>query len=114
MQEQQRQQLLQLTQEHALLKDRLAGYTRYEELSRQLQPELRALFPGVQRLALAPVAEPEGDSTLCYVVGLLSLEGTAELSAADRERLESWLRTRLGGDSLLLVEPSTPRGRRTR
>ena len=111
VQEQQRQQLLQLTQEHALLTDRLAGYMRYEELSRQLQPELRALFPGVQRLALAPVAEPEGDSTLRYVVGLLSLEESKVLTAADRERLEAWLRTRLGGDSLLLVERSAPRGR---
>ena len=111
VQEQQRQQLLQLTQEHALLTDRLAGYMRYEELSRQLQPELRALFPGVQHLALAPVAEPEGDSTLRYVVGLLSLEESKVLTAADRERLEAWLRTRLGGDSLLLVERPVPRGR---
>ena len=111
VQEQQRQQLLQLTQEHALLTDRLAGYMRYEELSRQLQPELRALFPGVQHLALAPVAEPEGDSTLRYVVGLLSLEESKALTAADRERLEAWLRTRLGGDSLLLVQRPAPRGR---
>lgn len=101
-----RQQLLDLSSQTALLSEQLAGYVRYEELSMALRPELKALFPQVKTLSLSPVSEMQRDTTAQrhFVAVLVGTDGSRRLSGADMGKLRQWLQARMPADSLVIIE----------
>jgi uncharacterized hydrophobic protein (TIGR00271 family) len=101
-----RQQLLELSAQTASLSSMLDDYIRLDNLSGELRPELKALFPQVKTLGLSRIAEAESDTTLQhrYVVALVSTGGSQRLAPSDRKKLQEWLLARTGADSLVVVE----------
>ncbi|MBR5698493.1 MAG: DUF389 domain-containing protein [Prevotella sp.] len=101
-----RQQLMELSSQTALLSEQLEGYVRYEEIATALRPELKVLFPQVRSLSLSPVSEVQRDTTAArhFVVALVGMDGGRRLPAADAAKLRQWLQSRVGGDSLVVIE----------
>lgn len=104
-QENEKQKLLEISADNAELTQRLAAYTRCEELCEELRPELAVLFPSVRSLSLSRAVEVQRDTTTNehFVLAAFAIDEGATWSAEDAYRLESWLKTRLSEDRVVLL-----------
>ena len=104
-QENEKQKLLEISADNAELTQRLAAYTRCEELCEELRPELAVLFPSVRSLSLSRAVEVQRDTTTNehFVLAAFAIDEGAAWSAEDAYRLESWLKTRLSEDRVVLL-----------
>ena len=104
-QETEKQKLLELSSDNATLTQRLATYTHCEEEAEAIRPELAALFPAVRALSLSRTVEVQRDTTATshFVTAVFTVDKGAAWSASDAHRFEAWLKTRLSGDSVVLL-----------
>ena len=104
-QETEKQKLLELSSDNATLTQRLATYTHCEEEAEAIRPELAALFPAVRALSLSRTVEVQRDTTATshFVTAVFTVDKGAAWSASDTHRFEAWLKTRLSGDSVVLL-----------
>ncbi|MBE6255532.1 MAG: DUF389 domain-containing protein [Prevotella sp.] len=104
--ESEQRQLVQLSAENTLLSQQLNDYKRYETLAAEIRPELHALFPHVNKIALQRVAEVNRDSTDThhYVAAIIDDDGRRSLSHEETEKLHDWLQARLKADSLVVIK----------
>ena len=104
-QETEKQKLLELSSDNATLTQRLATYTHCEEVAEAIRPELAALFPAVRALSLSRSVEVQRDTTATshFVTAVFTVDKGAAWSASDTHRFEAWLKTRLSGDSVVLL-----------
>lgn len=104
-QENEKQKLLEISADNAELTQRLTAYTRCEELCEELRPELAVLFPSVRSLSLSRAVEVQRDTTTNehFVLAAFAIDEGAAWSAEDAYRLESWLKTRLSEDRVVLL-----------
>lgn len=104
-QETEKQKLLELSSDNATLTQRLATYTHCEEVAEAIHPELAALFPAVRALSLSRTVEVQRDTTATshFVTAVFTVDKGAAWSASDAHRFEAWLKTRLSGDSVVLL-----------
>lgn len=104
-QETEKQKLLELSSDNATLTQRLATYTHCEEEAEAIRPELAALFPAVRALSLSRSVEVQRDTTATshFVTAVFTVDKGAAWSASDAHRFEAWLKTRLSGDSVVLL-----------
>ena len=101
-----RQQIIELSAQATTLAAQLEGYARLDDLSAELRPELKALFPQVRSIGLSRVTETMSDTALQhrFVVALVGTAPNKRLNPADRQKLQEWLQTRTAADSLVLIE----------
>ena len=101
-----RQQIIELSAQATTLAAQLEGYARLDDLSSELRPELKALFPQVRSIGLSRVTETLSDTTLQhrFVVALVGTAPSKRPNPADRQKLQEWLQTRTAADSLVLIE----------
>lgn len=104
-QETEKQKLLELSSDNATLTQRLATYTHCEEVAEAIRPELAVLFPAVRALSLSRSVEVQRDTTATshFVTAVFTVDKGAAWSASDAHRFEAWLKTRLSGDSVVLL-----------
>lgn len=104
-QENEKQKLLEISADNAELTQRLTAYTRCEELCEELRPELAVLFPSVRSLSLSRAVEVQRDTTTTehFVLAAFAIDEGAAWSAEDTYRFESWLKTRLSEDRVVLL-----------
>ena len=104
-QETEKQKLLELSSDNATLTQRLATYTHCEEVAEAIRPELAVLFPAVRTLSLSRTVEVQRDTTATshFVTAVFTVDKGAAWSASDAHRFEAWLKTRLSGDSVVLL-----------
>ena len=104
-QETEKQKLLELSSDNATLTQRLATYTHCEEVAEAIRPELAVLFPAVRALSLSRSVEVQRDTTATshFVTAIFTVDKGAAWSASDAHRFEAWLKTRLSGDSVVLL-----------
>jgi uncharacterized hydrophobic protein (TIGR00271 family) len=101
-----RQQIIELSVQVTALATQLEGYTRLDDLSTELRPELKVLFPQVTSIGLSRVTETLCDTTLQhhFVVALVGTATSERLNPDDHQKLQEWLQTRTAADSLVLIE----------
>lgn len=101
-----RQQIIELSAQATTLAAQLEGYARLDDLSTELRPELKTLFPQVRSIGLSRVTETLSDTALQhrFVVALVGTAPNKRLNPADRQKLQEWLQTRTAADSLVLIE----------
>lgn len=104
-QETEKQKLLELSSDNATLTQRLATYTHCEEVAEAIRPELAVLFPAVRALSLSRSVEVQRDTTATshFVTAVFTVDKGTAWSASDAHRFEAWLKTRLSGDSVVLL-----------
>ena len=88
------------------LTTQLNSYTRLDNLSAEIRPEMSTLFPQVNTLALARAAEAVGDTVNQhhYVIALVGVAANKSLTPMDRLKLQQWLQIRIDEDSLVVIE----------
>ena len=86
------------------LTNRLAQYTRLEQITPEVQKELKSLYPQISAISLSKVVQSRRDTsaTHSFVAAIITLDNKAHLSAADRSRLHDWLKARVKADSLVV------------
>ena len=104
-QETEKQKLLELSSDNATLTQRLATYTHCEEVAEAIRPELAVLFPAVRAFSLSRSVEVQRDTTATshFVTAVFTVDRGVTWSASDARRFEAWLKTRLSGDSVVLL-----------
>ena len=104
-QETDKQKFLELSSDNATLTQRLATYTHCEEVAEAIRPELAVLFPAVRTLSLSRTVEVQRDTTATshFVTAVFTVDRGVTWSASDARRFEAWLKTRLSGDSVVLL-----------
>ena len=104
-QESEHQKLLELSADNAALTQQLNAYTRCEEVAEAIRPELAVLFPAVRSLSLARTVEVQRDTTATrrFVTAVFAVDDSKSWTSADATRFQEWLKTRLSGDSIVLL-----------
>ena len=88
------------------LREKLHGYTKYAELTDGISGEVKVLFPLVEHISISKVREISGDSVRArdYVLALVDARGAGRREPVlDTDKLDQWLKARVGCDSLRLV-----------
>lgn len=85
------------------LEGQLASYTRYEDMTPQIRREIATLYPGVQSLAITPVAQSKKDTVANYVVAIVGTASGRHINVAQRESMRKWLQIRIKADSVRLI-----------
>lgn len=101
--EAQNQKTIEQSQQIRQLESSLANYTRYESLAKDLQPELKTLFPQVAQLSLSNVNEVATDSARQKRYILAVVNSRSRIDASNRATLQRWLKSRCKADSLRLI-----------
>ncbi|MBQ9645704.1 MAG: DUF389 domain-containing protein [Prevotella sp.] len=105
--ESERQKLLELSTEANMLNQMLTEYTRFEELSATIRPELATLFPQISSLAMSRTVETERDSAVVrpYVAAIIKTDSGKRLPAAELKKLTDWLKARTqAADSIAVIQ----------
>ena len=98
------QRTAELMNRNSALQQQLEAYTRYATLSKQVRREAVNVFPQIKRVALSRVDEWPTDSTkVHYVAAYIQLQKGKRIASDERQRLRSWLQTRIQADSLVLL-----------
>lgn len=98
------QRTAELMNRNSALQQQLETYTRYATLSKQVRREAVNVFPQIKRVALSRVDEWPTDSTkVHYVAAYIQLQKGKRIAPDERQRLRSWLQTRIQADSLVLL-----------
>jgi len=95
---------LQEQQEEILrLRRELQSYSTFSNLSKQIVPEFRLLYPQVERVSLSQMVSLTVDSmhTDTITVALLSLK--EEMDTKTMKQMQEWLKTRTGAKKMKLV-----------
>lgn len=82
---------------------KLAHYTSYQKLLTQIRPEVKTLWPQVNRISMSVVSETPTDSTMLTEYILVVADCRRPLVQAEQRRLQQWLKTRTKADSLRLL-----------
>ena len=101
-----RKKLLEMSANITELSNRLENYAKLEQMTPEIQNELKSLFPQISAISLSRVVQSRRDTTAAvqYVAAIISLDRKSRLSSEERKRLHDWLQTRTAADSLVVYE----------
>ena len=95
---------LQEQQEEILrLRNELKNYTTYHQLNQQIVPELKVLYPQVERISMSQMIVFTTDSMHADTLTMVLMELKSEMEANQMEQFEQWLKTRVGTNKMKFV-----------
>lgn len=97
------QRLLEQQKKITALEKDLELYEGYTELSKKLVPELKVLYPSTKSLSLSYTLEMNVDSMKSDTITLAVMKFSRVLQAAEKEKIDEWLKARLGANKLKLI-----------
>ncbi len=101
-----RKKILEMSANITDISSRLESYTKFEEMTPEIQKELKSLYPQISAISLSRVVQSKRDTTATwhFVAAIISLDKKARLSIEERNRLRNWLQARTNADSLVVYE----------
>lgn len=94
--QEQREEILHLRQQ-------LRAYSTFSDLSRQIVPEFRMLYPQVERVSLSQMVSHTVDSMQTDTITVVLMSLKEEMEPQDMTRMQEWLKTRTGAKKMKLV-----------
>ena len=97
---------LQESQENLLvMQEQIREYKKYENISKELKDEIKALFPKVEFIALASASEiyVDKDSVDKSSIAIVSFENNNKPTAEESKKLSQWLNTRTKTKNLKII-----------
>lgn len=87
------------------LEQKLQYYTRYEAVNREVADEMKVLFPDFKSVGISRFTEASIDSVSLkkYVLVMAETRGKRKVPAADINKFQKWLKSRLKTDSIRVV-----------
>lgn len=95
--------LVEQKQQIASLEQSLERYKNFDELGRNIIPELKVLYPSVKSIAISHAIELAVDSARADTVTLAVLKFDKQPGAQEREKITEWLKARTGSKQLRLM-----------
>ncbi|MBO4244203.1 MAG: DUF389 domain-containing protein [Bacteroidales bacterium] len=83
------------------LKDRLQQYTQYQDISKEIDSELKILFPNVKNTTILNNSPEESDHT--EAIAVIEIAPESKMPKADILKLREWLGQRIKADSLRII-----------
>ena len=95
---------LQEQQEEILrLRNELRNYTTYHQLNQQIVPELKVLYPQVERISMSQMIVFTTDSMHADTLTMVLMGLKEEMNAVQMQQMQEWLKTRTGAKKMKLV-----------
>ena len=83
------------------LRDRLQQYTQYQDISKEINSELKILFPNVKNTTILNNSPEESDHT--EAIAVIEIAPESKMPKADILKLREWLGQRIKADSLRII-----------
>ncbi len=83
------------------LRDRLQQYTQYQDISKEIDSELKILFPNVKNTTILNNSPEESDHT--EAIAVIEIAPESKMPKADILKLREWLGQRIRADSLRII-----------
>ena len=95
---------LQEQQEEILrLRNELRNYTTYHQLNQQIVPELKVLYPQVERISMSQMIVFTTDSMHADTLTMVLMGLKSEMEANQMDQFKQWLKTRVGKNKMKFV-----------
>ena len=95
---------LQEQQEEILrLRNELRNYTTYHQLNQQIVPELKVLYPQVERISMSQMIVFTTDSMHADTLTMVLMGLKSEMEANQMDQFKQWLKTRVGTNKMKFV-----------
>lgn len=97
------QRLLEQKQKIENLEKELEQYKAFNDLGRQIIPELKVLYPSVRSVSISSAIETSVDSMHTDTVTLAVLKFGKQPASADQKKITDWLKARTGTKKLRMI-----------
>lgn len=97
------QRLLEQKQKIESLEKELEQYKAFNDLGRQIIPELKVLYPSVRSVSISSAIETSVDSMHTDTVTLAVLKFGKQPASADQKKITDWLKARTGTKKLRMI-----------
>ena len=85
------------------LRKELKNYTTYHQLNQQIVPELKVLYPQVERISMSQMIVFTTDSMHADTLTMVLMGLKSEMEANQMEQFKQWLKTRVGTNKMKFV-----------
>ena len=97
------ERLLKQQEEIVNLQKELSNYSTYHQLNKQIVPELRVLYPQVDRISMSQMIVFSVDSAQTDTLTMVLMGLKEEMNATQMEQMQEWLKTRSGAQKMKFV-----------
>ena len=97
------ERLLKQQEEIVNLQKELSNYSTYHQLNKQIVPELRVLYPQVDRISMSQMIVFTVDSAQTDTLTMVLMGLKEEMNATQMEQMQEWLKTRSGAQKMKFV-----------
>ena len=97
------ERLLKQQEEIANLQKELSNYSTYHQLSKQIVPELRVLYPQVERISMSQMIVFTVDSAQTDTLTMVLMGLKEEMDETQMKQMKEWLKTRSGTQKMKFV-----------
>ena len=97
------ERLLKQQEEIVNLQKELSNYSTYHQLNKQIVPELRVLYPQVDRISMSQMIVFTVDSAQTDTLTMVLMGLKEEMNTTQMEQMQEWLKTRSGAQKMKFV-----------
>ena len=97
------ERLLKQQEEIVNLQKELSNYSTYHQLNKQIVPELKVLYPQIERISMSQMIVFNVDSAQTDTLTMVLMGLKEEMNATQMEQMQEWLKARSGAQKMKLV-----------
>ena len=97
------ERLLKQQEEIVNLQKELSNYSTYHQLNKQIVPELRVLYPQIDRISMSQMIVFTVDSAQTDTLTMVLMGLKEEMNTTQMEQMQEWLKTRSGAQKMKFV-----------
>ena len=97
------ERLLKQQEEIVNLQKELSNYTTYHQLNKQIVPELKVLYPQIERISMSQMIVFNVDSAQTDTLTMVLMGLKEEMNATQMKQMQEWLKARSGAQKMKLV-----------
>lgn len=97
------ERLLKQQEEIVNLQKELSNYSTYHQLNKQIVPELKVLYPQIERISMSQMIVFNVDSAQTDTLTIVLMGLKEEMNATQMEQMQEWLKARSGAQKMKLV-----------
>ena len=97
------ERLLKQQEEIVNLQKELSNYSTYHQLNKQIVPELKVLYPQIERISMSQMIVFNVDSAQTDTLTMVLMGLKEEMNATQMKQMQEWLKARSGAQKMKLV-----------
>ena len=97
------ERLLKQQEEIVNLQKELSNYSTYHQLNKQIVPELKVLYPQIERISMSQMIVFNVDSAQTDTLTMVLMGLKEEMNATQMKQMQEWLKARSGAHKMKLV-----------